>query len=87
MSVTTYPLPRLRAGDVILFAQQPCRVVRVSDCNAVVAIPRPPREFVTLGGKQVRLQPKPALVRISSDSGCPILSHLVTSTHQERNLA
>ena len=74
MNVTTYPLPRLRPGDVILFASQPCRVVRVSDCAAVLAVTRPVREFVTLFCRRVRLQPKPALVRISPNSECPILN-------------
>jgi len=74
MTVTTYPLPRLRAGDVIEFERQPCRVLRVTESAAVVAVTRPAREFVTLFGKRVHLQPKPALVRISADAACPILS-------------
>jgi hypothetical protein len=39
---------RLRAGDVIRFHGQPCRVLRVSDCSAVVAVTKQPREFTTL---------------------------------------
>ena len=74
MTVTTYPLPRLRAGDVIEFERQPCRVLRVSEAAAVIAVTRPARDFVTLFGKRVHLQPKPALVRICADSACPILS-------------
>ena len=74
MTVTYYPLPRLRAGDLILFERQPCRVLRVTDCAAVIAVTKPAREFVTLFGKRVHLQPKPALVRICADSPCPILN-------------
>ena len=65
---------RLRAGDVIHLDGQPCKVVRVSACSAVVAVIKPPREFTTLFGKRVRIQPKPALVRISPNSESPILN-------------
>ena len=70
-----HPHPfRLRAGDVILHQGRPCPIVRVTDCAAVVAVQRPPREFTTLFGKRVRLQPRPALVRISPNSEVPILN-------------
>ena len=65
---------RLRVGDVVQFENQPCPVLRVGDCAAVIAVAKPPREFTTLFGKRVRIQPKPALVRIGSNSECPILS-------------
>lgn len=65
---------RLRAGDVIRFENQPCPVIRVTDCAAVIAVTKPPKEFTTLFGVRVRIQPKPALVRISSNSECPILN-------------
>lgn len=65
---------RLRTGDVIQYEGKPCRVVRVTDCAAVVAVDRLPREFTTLFGQRVRIQPKPALVRISPDSEVPILN-------------
>ena len=65
---------RLRPGDLIRLDGQPCPVVRVTDCAAVVAVAQPAREFVTRFGKRVRLQPKPALVRISPNSAIPILN-------------
>ena len=65
---------RLRAGDLIEYQGQPCPVLRVTECCAVVAVARPAREFTTLFGKRVRLQPKPALVRISAQSEIPILN-------------
>ena len=65
---------RLRAGDLIAYAGQSCRVLRVTDSSAVVAIARPPREFTTLFGKRVQIQPKPTLVRISPESEVPILN-------------
>ena len=71
--MTTYPF-RLRPGDTIQLDGQPCAVVRVTDCAAVVAITRPVREFTTLLGKRVRFQPRPALVRISPNAETPILN-------------
>ena len=70
---TPYPF-RLRAGDVVRLAGQPCRVLRVSECSAVVAVTKQPREFTTLFGVRVRIQPKPGLVRISPQSDVPILN-------------
>ena len=70
---TSFPF-RLRAGDVIRLAGQPCRVLRVSECSAVVAVTKQPREFTTLFGVRVHIQPKPGLVRISSQSEVPILN-------------
>ena len=74
LSHTMNTLHRLRAGDLIRLDRKDCRVLRVSDCCAVVAVTRPPREFTTLFGVRVRIQPKPALVRISPDSEVPILN-------------
>jgi hypothetical protein len=65
---------RLRAGDLIRFEGQPCRVLRVSECAAVIAVTKAPREFTTLFGVTVKIQPKPALVRICADSEVPILN-------------
>ena len=65
---------RLRPGDLIQYQGQPCRVLRVTDCAAVVAIKKQPRDFTTLFGVHVRIQPRPALVRISPNSELPILN-------------
>ena len=65
---------RLRPGDLIQFDGQPCRVLRVTDSSAVIAISKPPRDFTTLFGVRVHIQPKPALVRISPNSEIPILN-------------
>ena len=67
-------LYRLRPGDIIDYSGQQCRVIRVSDCAAVIAITKPAREFTTLFGARVRIQPKPALVRISPNSELQILN-------------
>ena len=70
----TNTLFRLRAGDLIQYEGQPCRVLRVSDSSAVVALTRPAREFQTVFGVRVRIQPKPAVVYISPNSEIPILN-------------
>ena len=64
----------LRTGDMVQYAGQPSRALRITDCAAVVAVVRPPRQFTTLAGKTVRLQPSPKLERISSNSEIPILN-------------
>lgn len=65
---------RLRAGDVVLYGGRACPVLRVGDCAAVIAMNKPAREFTTIWGENVRIKPKPALVRISSNSLCRILT-------------
>ena len=70
---TSYPF-HLRAGDVIRLDGKQCRVVRVSECSAVVAVMKQPREFTALFGVRVRIQPKPGLVRISPQSEVPIVN-------------
>ena len=65
---------RLRPGDIIRQDGQLCRVVRVTDSSAVVAVPRPARHFTTLFGVAVHIQPKPALVRIDPNSDTQILN-------------
>jgi len=65
---------RLRAGDVIRLEGEPCRVLRVTDCSAVVAVTKQARVFTTVFGVRVRIQPKPGLVRISPQSEVPILN-------------
>ena len=68
------PPYRLHTSDVISYEGKPCRVLRVSDCAAVVAVTKAAREFTTLFGVRVRIQPKPGLVRISPNSETEILN-------------
>ena len=64
----------LRAGDIVQYAGQPCRVIRVTDCAAVVAVVQKPRTITPRFGKPVTIQPAPKLERISPDSPLPILN-------------
>ena len=64
----------LHTGDVIAYAGQICRVVRVTESAAVVALTRPARTFTTIFGKTVTLHPAPKFERISANSCVPILN-------------
>jgi hypothetical protein len=71
-----YPF-RLRAGDVIRMEGRLCRVIRITECSAVIVMNRPVRDFKTRFDRPVRFQPSPATVRISPDSGVEILNRKV----------
>jgi hypothetical protein len=64
----------LRAGDIVQYAGQPCQVIRVTDCAAVVAVVQKPRTITPRFGKPVTIQPAPKLERISTTSALPILN-------------
>jgi len=68
----------LRAGDVVEYAGQPCQVIRVSDCAAVIAVIQKPRTITPRFGKPVTIQPSPKLERISPQSEIPILSRPIS---------
>jgi hypothetical protein len=67
-------LYHLRAGDLVEYAGQRCRVLRVSDCAAVVAVTQKPRIITPRFGQPVTIQPRPKLERISPESPLPILN-------------
>ena len=64
----------LRAGDVVRYAGQDCRVIRVTESAAVVAVIQKPRTITPRFGKPVTIQPAPKLERISPNSELPILN-------------
>jgi hypothetical protein len=65
---------RLRANDVIRMDGRLARIIRVTDCAAVMVMNQPTREFKTIFDKPVRFQPKPKTVRICPDSETEILN-------------
>jgi len=71
-----HPL-RLRPNDVIRIDGRLCRVIRVTDCAAVVLMNRPARVFSTRFDKPVRFQPSPIRFRISANSEVEILNRKV----------
>jgi hypothetical protein len=64
----------LRAGDVIRYAGQNCRVIRVTESSAVVEVVQKPRTITPRFGKPVTIQPAPKLERISPNAEIPILN-------------
>ena len=64
----------MRAGDVIRFDNRLCRVIRVSECAAVVIMNQPVREFKTRFDKPVRFLPPPKLFRVSPNAEVEILN-------------
>ena len=64
----------LRAGDLVEYAGQPCRVVRVNYFAAVVEVIQKPRTITPRFGKPITIQPKPKRERISPNSEIPILN-------------
>ena len=65
---------RLRVNDVIRINGRLCRVIRVTDCAAVVLMNRPPRRFTTRFDKPVRFQPSPVTFRISANSEAEVIN-------------
>ena len=64
----------LRAGDVVRYAGQNCRVIRVTESAAVVAVVQKPRTITPRFGKPVTIQPAPKLERISPNAEIEILN-------------
>lgn len=58
---------RLRVNDVIRVDGKLGRVIRVTECAAVVLVNMPAREFITRFDKRVKLQPAPQLIRIAAN--------------------
>ena len=65
---------RLHVNDLIRINGRLCRVIRVSECAAVVIMNRPVCEFKTRFDKPVRFQPSPIRFRISANSEAEILN-------------
>lgn len=65
---------RLRINDLFRFDGRLCRVVRVTESEAVIVMNRPLREFKTRFDKPVRFQPSPAIFHISPNSEIEILN-------------
>ena len=68
-----YPF-KLRAGDVIRLNERLCRVIRVSECSAVIIMNQRVRVFKTRFDKPVRFQQPPRLIHISPQSDLHILN-------------
>ena len=67
-----YPF-RLRVNDLLRVDGRIARVIRVTECAAVLLVNQSVREFKTRFDKPVRFQPSPKITRISANSECEIL--------------
>jgi hypothetical protein len=65
---------RLRINDVVRIEGRLGRIIRVTECAAVVLMNRRVREFSTRFDKRVRFQPSPVTFRISANSETEILN-------------
>ena len=64
---------RLRVNDLLRVDGRMARVVRVTECAAVLLVNQPVRQFKTRFDKPVRFQPPPKIVRISANAASEIL--------------
>ena len=72
--VTVHERARLRPGDVVRLIEGECKVLRVTDCAAVVELPAPPpREGLTRFGKRFSIAGRPSIARISANAECEIV--------------
>ena len=79
MNIQSHAFDRLRrffSGglDVVEYAGKPCRVIRVTESAAVVAVVQKPRTITPRFGKPVTIQPAPKHAWISPNSEIPILN-------------
>ena len=65
---------RLRVNDVIRLDGRLGRVIRVTECAAVVLLNRPARRFVTRFDKSVRFEQSPIMVRITANTETAVLN-------------
>src|SRR5438270_2371187 len=65
---------RLRVNDVIRVAGRLGRVIRVTECAAVVLINSPVRDFTTRFDRHVRFRTPPLMVRIAANSETEVLN-------------
>jgi len=65
---------RLHVNDCVRIEGKLGRVIRVTECAAVVLVNQPHREFMTRFDKRVQFQPAPKIVRIAANAEVEILN-------------
>lgn len=65
---------RLRVNDLFRSDGRLCRVIRVTECAAVIVMNRPAREFKTRFDRPVRFEQPPAIFRVSPNAEVQILN-------------
>jgi hypothetical protein len=79
-----YPF-RLRANDIIRVDDRLGRVIRVTECAAVVLVNPRVRQFKTRFDRPVRFQPGAVTFRISANSETEILNRKANKKRKQRN--
>ena len=79
-----YPF-RLHVNDLIRIDGHLGRVIRVSECAAVVLVNRPPREFTTRFDKHVEFHQPPVIVRIAANSDIEILNRKIGKNRKRKH--
>ena len=64
---------RLRVNDLLRVDGRMARVVRVTECAAVLLVNQPLRQFKTRFDKPVRFQPPPKITRMCANAEIEIL--------------
>jgi hypothetical protein len=75
---------RLRVNDCVRIDGKLGRVVRVTECAAVVLVNQPHREFTTRFDKHVEFQPPPKTVRIAANAEIAILNRKTCKRKRHR---
>ena len=65
---------RLRVNDLFRSEGKLCRVIRVTECAAVVLMNRPERVFTTRFDRPVKFRQPPVLFRISANAEVVVLN-------------
>jgi hypothetical protein len=74
---------RLRVNDIIrVNGNRLGRIIRVTECAAVVLVNPQAREFKTRFDRPVRFQPSPMTFRISANAGTEILNRKQRRKHR-----
>jgi len=64
----------LRAGDCVEYAGQQCQVIRVNDCDALIAVIQKPKTITSRFAPPVTFTPPPKMAHISPNSEIRILN-------------
>ncbi len=67
-------MSRLREGDLVMFDNRECKVIRVTPTAAYLSLPRQVHEFETRFGDQVKFVAPAKTTAISNNSEIPILN-------------
>ena len=77
---------RLRVNDLVRVNGRLGRVIRVTECAAVLLVNQPKRVFKTRFDKPVNFQPPPAITRIAANAEVEILNRPAKPPRKQKRL-